>query len=179
MKKGIALFLLLAVAVSLCACSLGRSKAERCAKEGWERIGEDDIELDQVYVMQYTSRRNLSDQVLDTDMYFQIPETGYAVLYHSYEIPAFSDSYACFFDTKGNVAFTFDYEEYDQLYEEYYADFSVYNIEAGEKAVEYLTDCNYISHMINYAGTGEEYSGSMEKNVWYAMDDKQIRYVMG
>lgn len=179
MKKGMALLLLFAITVSLCACGLGRSKAERYAKEGWERVGERDIELDDVYVMQYTSRRNLSDEVLDTDMYFEIPETGYAVLYHSYAIPAFSDSYACFFNERGDIVFTFDYEEYDELYEEYYADFSLYNTKAGEKALEYLMDCNYISHMINYANDSEEYSGNMEKNVWYTLDEKQIKYVGG
>jgi hypothetical protein len=178
MKRGVILVLLAALLLSLCGCGLLRSRAERCARDGWERAGEADVRLDEVYVMHYSSRRKLSDDVLDTPMYQKLPENGYAVLYHS-RSRQFMDSYACFFDDGGKLVFTFDYEEYHDLYEEYYEDFSIYNIEAGEKAVEYLTNCNYISGMINDAADGKEFTSNMEKNIWYALSDAQIAWVVG
>ena len=179
MKRVIACGLLMAMLLSLCGCSLLKPKIERYAKEGWEQIGDRDAEPEEIYVIQYTSRKKLSDEVLDTEMYDDIPERGYAVLYHSYARDPFSDSYACFFDDEGELEFVFDYEENDLLFEKYYEDFSIYNIGSGEKALEYITNCNYISGMINYASDGEDFTSNMEKNIWYALSDAQIAWVAG
>ena len=83
------------------------------------------------------------------------------------------DSYACFLDTDGNLAFSFDYEENYLLYEKHYSNFSVYNITAGELAVEYLSNCNYISGMINNAD-GNVLQRDLDNNVWYSFSQKQI-----
>ena len=43
--------------------------------------------------------------------------------------------------------------------------------------MEYLTNCNYIAGMINDAD-GEDYRGKLEKNVWYALSDDQIEWIL-
>ncbi len=172
MKKTV-VWILCLLTLFLSACgnrSVGLTYAEKCM----ERLDLDSSDVDEVYIMHYTSRTRLSDEVLDTDMYQEIPDSGYVVLLHSYGTPAFYDSYACFLNENGRIVFTFDYEENDRLFEKYYSNFSVSNVSAGERALEYLKNCNYISHMINNAGNAQ-LKGDMEKNVWYALSDKQIR----
>lgn len=172
MRKRLLGCLLCLLTIFFCACT-PQSELLSCAWEGWDAVGEADIDLDEVYVIRYTSRRRLSDEVLDTSMYSQLPTSGYAVLYHS-RGSTFMDSYACFFDTEEELVFSFDYEENHELYERYYASFSPYNVEAGEKALEYLKNCNYIAHMINNADP-EDYTSRPEDNVWYELTDGQIR----
>lgn len=153
-----------------------KSDVEKMVKRCWHEIGSEEISLDRIYVMRYSSRLELTGEVLETDMYQEIPSSGYAILFHSYGNPAFCDSYACFLDRDGELVFVFDYEENHLLYEVNYAQFSVSNIAAGERAVEYLTNCNYISGMINDA-SDEEYKGKMKQNTWYAFSDEQVEWV--
>lgn len=171
MRKGLVGCLLFLLTIFFYACT-AQPVMLACAREGWQTVGEADLRLDEVYVIRYSSRRNLSDEVLDTGMYDRLPTSGYAVLYHS-RGSTFMDSYACFFNTEGELEFSFDYEENHDLYERYYARFSPYNVEAGEKALEYLKNCNYIAHMINNADP-EEYTSRPEDNVWYELTDGQI-----
>jgi len=148
--------------------------AEAC----FEEIGSGE-QPDNVYVMEYTSRGELTDIVLGTEMYTDIPEWGYAILIHSYVSgDAFSESYACFLNSDGELEVFFDYEESEALFELHYGSFSPYDIESGELAVMYLENCNYISHMINYAGDYcEELGSEFEKNVWYSLNEDQIKRI--
>lgn len=172
MKKTAAIILCL-LTLFLSACGK-QSVGLNCAEICMERLGLSSNGVDEVYIMHYTARTKLSDEVLDTSMYQKIPDSGYVVLLHSYTTPAFYDSYACFLNETGRIVFTFDYEENDRLYEKYYSSFSPSNVGAGETALEYLKNCNYISHMINQAGN-TPLKGEMEKNVWYALSPEQIR----
>lgn len=171
MRKRLIGCLLCMLTIFFCACTT-QSVLLTCAREGWDTIGDADEGPDEVYVIRYSSRRNLSDEVLDTSMYDRLPTSGYAVLYHSYG-STFMDSYACFFDAEGELVLSFDYEENHELYERYYASFSPYNVEAGEKALEYLKNCNYIAHMINNADP-EAYTDHPVDNIWYELTDGQI-----
>ena len=172
MKKAVVwIFCLLTLFLSACSSqSVGLTYAENCL----DRLGLDSDDVDEVYIMHYTSRMRLGDDVLDVPMYQEIPDSGYVVLLHSYCSPAFYDSYACFLNENGKIVFTFDYEENDKLFEKYYSKFSPSNVSAGEKALEYLENCNFIAHMINSAGENQ-LKDKMEKNLWYALTDKQIR----
>lgn len=174
MKKAFAILLCLLILLSGCS---RRTLIEGYAQNCWHQIGPADADIDEIFVIRYTSRTELCDDVLDTPMYQKIPERGYAVLFHSYGSPSFHDSYACFLDTEGKLAFCFDYEENHRLYEAYYEQFSIFDIGSGELAVEYLTNCNYIAGMINDAD-GEDYRGKLEKNVWYALSDDQIEWIL-
>ena len=173
MKKAFSILRCLLILLSGCS---RRTLIEGYAQNCWHQIGPVDADIDEIFVIRYTSRTELCDEVLDTPMYQKIPERGYAVLFHSYG-SSFYDSYACFLDTEGKLAFSFDYEENHRLYEAYYEQFSIFDIGSGELAVEYLTNCNYIAGMINDAD-GEDYRGKLEKNVWYALSDDQIEWIL-
>ena len=176
MKKAIIWLVCIFLLFTFCACG-AQNDAQRYAKKCWDLIGSNSIEVDKIYFMKYTSRAHLSDEVLDTSMYEELPKQGYVILFHSFNAPygkRFWDSYACFLDANGNIVFTFDYEENDKLYEKYYSQFSPTNISAGEKALVYLKNCVYISGMINDANSGEDLQGTIEKNTWYSFSNKQI-----
>lgn len=174
MKKAIVVLLCLCMLL-LCGCSR-QSLIEQSARACWDQIGPTDVDIDEIFVICYTSRLELCDEVLDTPMYQKIPERGYAVLFHSYG-SSFYDSYACFLDTEGKLIFSFDYEENHRLYEAYYEQFSIFDISSGELAVEYLTNCNYIAGMINDAD-GEDYRGKLEKDIWYSLTEDQMEWVL-
>lgn len=162
--------------IMLCSCGIV-SEAERYVARCWDVIGTEELDVDKIYVMQYTSRLELTGEVLDTDMYLELPERGYVVLFHSYCSPAFYDSYACFFNQKGKLVYVFDYEENDRLFEKYYENFSNYNVKNGVIALEYISNCNYIAEMINDADDNE-YKGKIRKNMWYSFSDKQIEKIV-
>lgn len=174
MKKTLAIFMVILLTLSLTAC-LGRSKVERYAKAGWEATGSAGASIDKIFVMHYTSRRCLSGEVLDTPMYSQMPSNGYAVLYYSMG-SGFSDCYACFFDQDGKLALSFDYEENEKLFDLYYGSFSIYNTESGEKALEYLKNCNYISAMMNDA-YDVAVEDKLEKDVWFSFSEETVEWI--
>ena len=178
MKKFLTALICIALMLSLCACGES-SRVLKYAEDCLEGI-EMNSRLQEVYVMKYTSRKALADTVLDTDMYMEIPERGYAVIYHAYVTGGepFSDTYAFFLRENGRVALPFDYEESNDLYKKYYSQFSPYNIAAGEMALMHLSNCNYISGMVNYAGeSDEELKAKLEPNVWYSLSEKQIKKI--
>ena len=176
MKRWLALFLAALMLLPLCACG-GQKDVCKEARTCWRTVGSDEISLERVYVIQYTSRLHLTGDVLDNPMYQEIPERGTAILFHAHRTKnPFHDSYACFLDERGKLVFTFDYEENYKLYEKHYENFSRYNVAAGEKAVEYLENCNYIAGMINDAD-GEPLGGKMAKNTWYELSDQQREWV--
>ena len=182
MRRILPLFACLALLFSLCACgkseNTGNNKLLRYVEECWEDAGSGDAP-EEVYIIRYTSRRNLSGEVLDTDMYEKLPEQGYAILFHTHVAgDPFSASYACFLDKDGDLVFSFDYKESHDLYEKYYSQFSIYNTVAGEKAIMYLSNCNYIAHMINHANDHcEKLKSTISKNTWYSLSDAQIRRI--
>lgn len=180
MKRTVAILLCVLMALSLCACGAS-GRAMRYIAECWEDIDRVGIDVDEIYFMEYTSRSHLSDEVTEASVYDDIPRKGYAVLFHSYNAEgggAFMDSYAFFLDDEGDLELCFDYEENELLYERYFERFSPYDLASGEKALEYLTSCNYISGMINYAHDGDPMKGALEKNVWYVLSDKQIEKIV-
>ena len=174
MKRFTAVVLLLTLLISLCGCG------EQNTVLGYVRVCAQGLESSwknpEVYVMKYTSRRALSDEVLDTELYDEIPTRGYAILFHSYVSgDPFADSYGFFLDMDGNIQCTIDYEESDKLFDKYYSSFSPYNTAAGEMAVMHLKNCNYLSGMINYAGEHcEELTSKLQENVWYSLSEKLI-----
>lgn len=180
MRKITAMLLCVILLLSLSGCS-AQGKMQRYAKACWEDVGSPGITPDEVYVMQYTSRSKLSDKVPETDIYEEIPSRGYAILFHSYRAKAgepFFDSFACFLNEDGRLVFSFDYEENHDLYEANYGGFSINNIQAGERALEYLQNCNYIANMINYAANCEPLELQMEKNIWYEFSEEQIEKII-
>lgn len=171
MRKRFLLIIAIVVTLALCACGAS-SEVQQYARSCWRAVGSDDVSLDRVSVMRYTSRLHLNGEVLDSPMYEEIPDRGYAILFRAYGDPH-AGMYACFLDERGKLIFSFNYEENYKLYEKYYSKFSIHNIEAGEKAVEYLGNCNYIHSMFNDAA-GDTLSGAPEKNVWYVLPEEQV-----
>lgn len=176
MKRFAVLLLCILLAFSLCACKTS-SKPMQYARKSWNAIGSAGMEVDEIYFMEYTSRTHLSDDVLETELYDQLPQRGYAILFDT-TFPN-KERYACFFNDRGELVLTFDYAENYRLYEKHYDNFSIYNIGSGEKAVEYLSNCNYISGMILFAHDGQDLSGTCEKNIWYRLSDKQVKSIVG
>lgn len=179
MRRIIALVLCIILTLSMTSCA-ALGKPVRYAGKCWDDIGSSAIEVDYIYFMEYTSRTYLSDDVLETSMYNDIPQRGYVVLFGSSysKEGAFMDSYACFLNTDGELEFYFDFEENYRLYEKHYANFSPHNVSAGEKALEYLMNCNYISGMINYAYDGKSLKSTHEKNVWYSLSELQVKQIV-
>ena len=180
MKRLIAVLLCIVLVLCLSACSFLRPKLMSNAQTAWEAVDSGNVDSECVYVMQYTSRSQLTSENQDAPLYSEIPSRGYVVLFHTYTFPAFHESYACFLDEDGEVELTFDYEESYELHEYYYSQFSLFNIQAGEIALEYISNCNFISSMINSAhDVCEElkFPGRHKKNVWYLLSENQIEWV--
>ena len=171
MKKVFNLFLCVVLFVGLSGC--GKEQTILRYTEQCLNGIEVDSNFQQVYVMEYTLKKELADQVLTTDMYDSIPGQGIAVLYHP--ISSGHGDYVFFFDSNGKLVFSFDYEESYALYEENYRKFSPNNIRSGEIALMHLENCNYISGMRRYAHDScEELKSKVEKNTWYELNDKQL-----
>ena len=147
-------------------------------KECWEKISSADELVDIVCVNKYTSRLNITGEVSDSPMYSKIPERGYAVVFHRILAEeVLWGTYACFLDEDGKVICSYSYEEQDKLFDMYYSQYSIYNIEAGERALEHIGNCNFISTMLKHGRKGELLQGEPENNVWYSLSEEDMDWI--
>ena len=175
--------LLLAVLVTCASCVLLLSDEEKMIRNAWQQIGPYSTPSD-VYMMRYTSREHLSDEELETSMYYQLPSSGYAVIYAAPDdMAGFNGQHTVFLNDEGEVLFHFDYSRQYQLYAAVpIYSVSIYNTEPLDRATRYLTECNYFAGMknhayrISYQHRGERLCG--EANVWYMLDEEKLPWVL-
>ena len=176
MKKTFLAFVCM-VMLLLSACSKSYD-VPYYVKVCWNEISSADDLFDIVCVNKYTSRLNITGEVSDSPMYSEIPERGYAVVF--YRIHAeepFWGSYACFLNEEGELICSYSYEEQDKLFDMYYSKYSIYNIEAGERALEHIGNCNFITTMVNCGRKGEFLQGEPDNNLWYSLSEEDMDWI--
>lgn len=179
----ITIIICICVLFSGCGGSSVVSQMEQYAKDAYQELSlKDDPE--EIYIIKYTNKSYLNDDeadLSDVSAYDESPSKGYAILFYSYSIPAFSSYAAVFLTESGRISYVFDYAATYKKYEDAYADFSPYNIRAGERALEYLSNCSFFSGMSNYVDDvlEGELPRKMENNTWYIFSEKSIEKIIG
>lgn len=182
MKKTVCFLLACLFVFSACGVAdkeAERTLAEQCAKTGWGSVGRYAVSPTSVYVMKYTSVYKLCDKVPETALRDDLPGSGYAVLYYN-NLNGFDDCYACFFESDGDFSFSFDYNKTYAEYEKYF-EMTTESLDAtaADRALEAISDCNYISGMILYARRDlRDLTKTTAEDLWYVLSDKQMEWVL-
>jgi hypothetical protein len=174
MKRFAALLLCIALIVTLSACGM-KNDALQYVKECWKEIDCDEGDGYAAYIMKYTSREYLNDDVLETPMYDDIPKRGYAIVMKVY--PS-SNLFVGFFTDNGELVLLFDHKDNEKLSEECWRRFTRFDdFQAAEKHFEISHNCNYIYRIWLDAMTCEENvpRGALEENIWYCLSEKQLK----
>lgn len=170
-------------------CSSGNA-AVQLAREGWNEVGSSATEgfdgYGGILICEYTSKSRLYPGAdLDyVSLYDDIPSSGTAIIYMT-DASGFDELYAVFYSSSGYLYETFDYAEWHDLYEYYYAIGSrgVAYTKELTMAVIFLCNCNYISGMYNHARSVADKKGNvpgeLEANQWYLFSDRQEKAIAG
>lgn len=183
MKKVIAkskvILLLMLVAMMLTACGQS-SKYVSLAQKAAEVVGEG-LDYDYVLGIKYTKKSvlNPNANLEYVNIYDEIPGSGYVFLFDTIKGKAFDNYVACFLNSDGDVKYSFSYADTHASYERFMSRFSVYDLDSGEKALSYLSDCNYMSGMLNYARDEVDENGgeNHDNNSWFTFSESEKKRI--